>query len=308
MTNKTYFGAIAVAIAAALWGISGIIFIPHLNNLPTYFVVFMMHFLPFCFLTVLFYKQYKFITAFTKLDWLVLILIALFGAILGTLAIVKALFLVNFHHLSVVVLLQKLQPIFAILLANLILKEKISKYFVLLTVITLCGGYLLTFGLKLPAAERNINTVYACLCAIFAAFCFGSATVLGKCVTDRYSSITITFYRYLLTTLILGAYLLSFDKIDIFEHITPMNWIIFVIIMFTSGLLSIYLYYVGLKNINANIATFCELSMPIAAVSLDYIVNGNILSSIQIIGGIIMITGIITLVKSQAKVNKPANG
>ena len=304
MTNKTYLGAIAVAIAAALWGISGIIFIPNLYNLPTYFVVFMIHFLPFCFLTLFFFRQYRYITAFTKLDWLILILISLFGAILGTLAIVKALFLVNFHHLSVVVLLQKLQPIFAILLASLILKERISKHFILLTIITLYGGYLLTFGLKLPTAERNINTLYACLCALFAAFCFGSATVFGKCITDRYSSITITFYRYFLTTLILGTYILTYNKIDIFGLITPMNWTIFFIIMFTSGLLSIYLYYVGLKNINANIATFCELSMPIAAVLLDYFVNGNILSSIQIIGGIIMIAGIITLVKTQAKVNK----
>ena len=154
INNKTYLGAISVAVAAALWGLSGVIFIPHLSNLPTSFVVFLMHFLPFIFLTIFFYKQYKYVKIFTKIDWFILILISLSGAILGTIAIVKALFLVNFHHLSVVVLLQKLQPIFAILLAHLILKERISRHFVLLTIIILCGGYFLTFGLNTPAMGK----------------------------------------------------------------------------------------------------------------------------------------------------------
>ena len=57
-------------------------------------------------------------------------LVALFGGSLGTLSIVKALFLVNFDHLTVVTLLQKLQPVFAVILAWVVLKEKITKQFV----------------------------------------------------------------------------------------------------------------------------------------------------------------------------------
>ncbi len=304
MLNKTYLSAIAISIAAALWGISGIIFIPHLSNLPTFFVVFLIHFLPFLFLTVFFYKQYKYIKVFTKQDWVILILISLFGAILGTLAIVKALFLVNFHHLSVVVLLQKLQPIFAILLANIILKERISRHFLLLTIITLCGGYFLTFGFNLPAMDGNTETVYACLLAVFAAFCFGSATVFGKCITNRYSSVTITFYRYIITALILGAFVLVSGNLYLFHNVTSENWLIVVLIVFISGLLSVYLYYLGLKHVKAGIAAFCELSMPIAAVTLDYFVNHSYLSSVQLAGGIVMIAGILTLIRNQARENK----
>ena len=230
MVNKTYLGAIAVSIAAALWGASGVILIPHLTNLPTFFVVFLIHFLPSLFLTVFFYKQYKYVKVFTKQDWLLLVLIALFGGVLGTVAIVKALFLVNFNHLSVVVLLQKLQPIFAIVLANMILKEKISKYFILLTIITLSGGYFLTFGFKTPTMEGNISTIQACMLAIFAAFCFGSATVFSKCITNRYASITITFYRYAITAFILGGFLLLSTKLYLFQHITLTNGLILVIV------------------------------------------------------------------------------
>ena len=304
MKNKTYLGALSVAVAAALWGISGIIFIPHLSNLPTSFVVFMMHSLPFLILTVFFYKQYRYVKVFTKQDWLILLLISLFGAILGTIAIVKALFLVNFHHLSVVVLLQKLQPIFAILLASWILKEKISKNFVLLTTITLCGGYFLTFGANIPTIEHNPATINACLLAVFAAFCFGSATVFGKCITNRYPALTITFYRYLITTFILGGFLLASGSLDLFQKVTALNWFILVIIIFTSGLLSIYLYYIGLNNIKAGIAAICELSMPIAAVTLDYFVNHSYLTPVQLSGGAVMILGIIILVRNQSRKNQ----
>jgi drug/metabolite transporter (DMT)-like permease len=303
MKNKTYLGALSVAVAAALWGISGIIFIPHLSNLPTFFVVFMMHFLPFLILTVFFYKQYKYVKIFSKMDWLILILISLFGAVLGTVAIVKALFLVNFHHLSVVVLLQKLQPIFAILLAHIILKERIFRHFILLAIITLCGGYFLTFGFNLPTMGKNTATIYACMLAFFAAFCFGSATVFGKCITNNYSSITITFYRYLITTVILGAFLAISGNLYFFQCVTPANWLILILIIFTSGLFSIYLYYIGLKNIKANIAAFCELSMPIAAVTLDYFVNHSYLSPVQLAGGTVMILGIIILVRNQSRKN-----
>ncbi|EGQ80505.1 integral membrane protein [Fusobacterium animalis ATCC 51191] len=38
------------------------------------------------------------------------------------------MFLVNFKHLTAVTLLQKLQPIFAIILARVLLKEKLKKH------------------------------------------------------------------------------------------------------------------------------------------------------------------------------------
>ena len=299
MNKSTYLGAAAVALAAALWGVSGVIFIPRLNNLPTTYVVFIMHFLPIAILSFFFYRQYLRAKEFSASDWILLLLIAGLGAILGTMAIVKALFLVNFHHLSVVVLLQKVQPVFAILLAGIFLKEKITKAFAGLTVVILLGCYFLTFGLHFPFFENDMNTLYAALLAIFAAFGFGSSTVFSKMIAEKHSSFTISFYRYLLTSVILGIWLVFTGDILSFEKTTFDNWIIFLLIILTSGFLSIYCYYFGLKHIRAGVATFCELSMPITAVLLDYFVNHSVLSAAQIAGGVVMMIAIIVLVKVQ---------
>ena len=87
--------------------------------------------------------------------------VALFGGCLGTLSIVKALFLVNFKHLTVVTLLQKLQPIFAIILARLLLKEKLKRAYLFWGFLALLGGYLLTFEFHLPEFVSSDNLLPA---------------------------------------------------------------------------------------------------------------------------------------------------
>jgi drug/metabolite transporter (DMT)-like permease len=63
-------------------------------------------------------------------------------------AMVKALFLVHFQKLTIVVLLQKLQPVFAITLATFLLKEKLRPGFFIWATIAIVDGYFLTFGFQ----------------------------------------------------------------------------------------------------------------------------------------------------------------
>ena len=97
--------------------------------------------------------------------------VALFGGSLGTLSIVKALFLVNFKHLTVVTLLQKLQPIFAILLARILLKEKLKKDYLFWGFLALLGGYFLTFDLIFQKLLKEITflaaSLYSFTCCLF---------------------------------------------------------------------------------------------------------------------------------------------
>ncbi|MDZ7778231.1 MAG: EamA family transporter [Bacteroidales bacterium] len=120
-------GGVAISLAAVLWGLDGVVLTPRLHHLPIDYVVFVFHMIPFLLMSVIFRRQFRYITQFNRSDYLFITLIALFGGALGTLSIVKALFLVGFKKLSIVVLLQKLQPVFGIVLAALILKERMAK-------------------------------------------------------------------------------------------------------------------------------------------------------------------------------------
>ena len=297
MSNKkqSIIGAVAVSVSAILWGLDGVVLTPRLYNLDVSYVVFILHLIPFILMNVFLFKEYRHLKTFSSSDVFTLLLIAILGGAVGTLAIVKAIFLVNFKHLTIIVLLQKLQPVFAIALAAIILKEKLRKNYLLWASIAIISGYFLTFGFHLPDFQIGDNTVYAASLALLAAFSFGSSTVFSKKILQKYSFHTATFYRYGFTTLILFLYILIFSKFGEFTKTTSLNWIIFLIIAFTTGSGAIFLFYYGLTKIRAILATICELFFPISAIFFDYFINDNKLSLVQWLAAIIMIGAIVNL-------------
>ncbi len=289
-------GAMAVAISAMLWGVDGILFTPQLYNLNTAFVVFVIHLFPFLLMNLFFFREYRLLRTMSRSDLLYFTLIALFGGALGTLAIVKSLFLLHFNNLSVVVLLQKLQPVFAVILARLILKEKIQRHFALWAGIALVAGYFLTFGWALPDfSTEGITTLYAALLSLLAAFSFGSSTVFSKKILGNYSFVSSTFFRYGFTTLIMLLIVLFTGHLGDFSQITSRNWLFIALIGLTTGSGAIFLYYYGLRNVRASLSTFLELMYPITAVVLDYFVNKTVYSPVQWTAAFVMLFAIVML-------------
>lgn len=300
MLKKSYLGASLVCIAATMWGFDGIVLTPRLYKLNVMYVVFILHILPLIGMSIFFGKEeiknIKNMSLETKGYYF---LIALFGGVLGTLSIVKALFLVNFSHLTVVTLLQKLQPVFAIVLATIILKEKVGKNFFFWTILALISGYFLTFQLSLPHFNVGNKIGEASLYAILAAFSFGSSTVFGKKILFTSNFRTALYTRYLFTSMILGILVLITGNISYIFKTTFNQWVIFIIIGLTTGSGGILIYYKGLKYIKANIATICELCFPVSSVIFDYIFNQRVLSKIQIISAVILLFSIFKISKNQ---------
>lgn len=294
--NKTVFtGAMAICVAATLWGLDGVVLTPRLYSLNIGLVVFIFHALPFLLMNLFMYKEYKHIRSFTKTDVLMFFLLSLFGGAVGTLAIVKALFLVNFKALTIVVLLQKLQPVFAITLAALLLGEKLKRNFLLWSALAISAGYFLTFGLQLPNLQTHGQTALAAAFSLLAAFAFGSSTVFSKKVLQKFSFFTATFYRYAFTSVIMLLFVLSAGTLRYIPEISGFQWLIFVIIGVTTGSGAIFLYYFGLTRIRAMLATICELCFPVSAILFDYLVNNRVLSLVQWISAGILIFAILKL-------------
>lgn len=295
MKDRYLMSIISICAAAFLWALEGIVLMPKLFNLNVGFIVFIVHFIGFLILGTLFFNRFKKIKDFKREDYIYFGLIALFGGAIGTLAIVKALTLVQFSQLSIVVLLQKLQPVFAIILAVIILKEKPKGNFVLWAIIAIAASYTLTFGFALPNLGTGANTLYAAIFALIAAFAFGSGTVFGRKMAAKHDNITVTFYRYAFTSAIMLIYVIALSSLPAFTQVTTKNWFVMILIPLTTGLGAMLLYYHGLKNVSATISTMCELFFPISAVLLDYFVNGTMLSALQLISAVIMVFAITML-------------
>ena len=268
---------------------------PRLGDLDIGLVVFILHALPFLLMQLFFYREYRHLRTFTLNDGVMFFLLSFFGGAVGTMAIVKALFLVNFQHLTLVVLLQKLQPVFAITLAALILKERLKRNFILWASLAVGAGYFLTFGLHLPNLETGANATYAAAYSLLAAFSFGSSTVFSKKILQKYSFYTATFYRYGITAMLMLVFVLVSGKLSGLPGVNQNEWLIFILIGLTTGSGAIFLYYYGLRKVRAMIATICELCFPISAILFDYLVNHKVLSMVQWISAGVMLFAIVKL-------------
>ena len=242
-------------------------------------------------------KNWDKIINVTKKGWLSILGISFLGGVLGTYFYTKALGYTGYIELSIVVLLQKFQPLFAISLAAIILKEKLTRRFILLSIIAIIGGYLVTFGLN-PIKLWNNNNIVAAFYAILAALCWGSSTVLGKYILKNLSFSLVTALRLLLTT-IFGIVIIISIKINLlYSPISSQQWQAIFLIVFTTGTLALFIYYYGLKNIPASHATIFELFWPLSAVLIDWVINGKTLSVMQLTGAI-MLLGSMTILSNE---------
>lgn len=242
-------------------------------------------------------KNWDKIINITKKGWLSILGVSFLGGVLGTYFYTKALGYTGYIELSIVVLLQKFQPLFAISLATIILKEKITKRFIILSIIAVIGGYLVTFGLN-PIKLWNNNNMVAAFYAILAALCWGSSTVLGKYILKNLSFSLVTALRLLLTT-VFGIIIIISIKINLlYSPISSQQWQAIILIVFTTGTLALFIYYYGLKNIPASHATIFELFWPLSAVLIDWIINEKTLSVMQLTGAI-MLLGSMTILSNE---------
>src|SRR3989344_4357593 len=282
------FAPLFIIIAAALWGVDGIVLTPQLFALPVPLVVFLNHALAFLFMLPFFLVELKEVKKLKTGDWGAFLWIAVFGGAIGTMAIVKALFYVNFVNLSIVILLQKLQPLFAVTLAWLILKEKLPKKFFWWSAAALIGSYFVTFGLALPNLSTGEKTIAAALFSLLAAFAFGSATVCGKRGLKNANYRMGTYLRFGITSIIMLLIVLPTGALSQLDNVTAHQLLIFLIIVFTTGGTAIFLYYWGLKWVPASVSIICEVAFPLIAIILEYLIRGNLLSWAQWVGAVVL--------------------
>jgi drug/metabolite transporter (DMT)-like permease len=301
------FAPLAVIIAASLWGLDGIVLRPSLYALPVPLVVLIESSIVALILTPFFIQQIPKIKVLDKSDWLAFFAVAMLGGAIGTMTITKALFYVNFVNLSIVILIQKLQPVFAIVLAALLLKEKLPQVFYFWAGVAILGAYIMTFGTKLPVFNSGDRTAIAAIFSLIAAISFGSSTVFSKRALRNVGFELGTYLRFLISSIIMFVMVLSLSQIPRVSDVTNYQWMIFLIIAFTTGGAAIFLYYYGLKSIPASVSAVCELAFPLTAILLEYFVRGNMLDVLQWFGVVMLFTGMIKV--SQIKIigDKKAN-
>lgn len=298
------FGPYLIFFAAMLWATDAPFRLHLTKDLSSSLIVLGEHFFDVLVAIPFLILGWSEIKKLTWKGWLSVIFVALCGSALASIVFTEA-----FHYVnpSVAILLQKLQPFIAIGLAMSLLKETLPKNFWLWTVLAVAAAYIISFPNFVPKVYDgevfNPNFVGVCLSLIAALF-WGASTVFGKYALATISFKTMTALRFSLAFVflfIINAYQHTLGTIS---SITSQDWLYIFIIALTSGIVSLFIYYKGLENTTASVATVAELGFPLAAVLVNaiFIAGTPAITLTQIVGMFGLLLAIYLLSRTN---NKP---
>jgi drug/metabolite transporter (DMT)-like permease len=288
-------GILFVILAGVLWAVDTLIRYPLLfSGVSAERIVFTEHlFLAIIFIPLLL-KDAKKIGSIKLSTIFNFIVIGVCGSAIGTLTFTKAFMLIN---PSLVILLQKLQPIVAISLASLVLGEKIKKEFIFWAAVALVGGLLISSTDIMPGLAHldfsmsllSNKALWGYTLALIAVVSWGASTVSGKKLSGQgFDEIQIMGGRFVLGLVFMTFYLYyRFGGISLDWNASTYGKLLLMVLL--SGIAGMYFYYKGLKLISARACALAEMFFPFSAVIINWVFLGAKLVPIQIVGAALII-------------------
>ena len=290
-------GVVLVSVAATMWGLDGLIRKPLASSTTAYTIVFGEH----VFLVLL------------TLPLLIPAMIALYragpayiaaGIVIGagasaiaTILFTKALFHGDF---ITVVVLQKAQPLIAVVGAWIVLREQPRPGFAWFLLPALAGIWLIALPHPLDPHARGLTPIAETLAA---AGLWGLGTVFGRLLGRRLAFEHVTTVRFAFG-LVASACALPIVGAAAYSNAHDSFWI--AVLALVTGLFALGLYYYGLRRTPALLAALGELAFPVTASLVGIYVFNSSLRWTQWLGVAVTITVISLLpVRRRDLVNVP---
>ncbi|WP_158737357.1 DMT family transporter [Alteribacillus sp. YIM 98480] len=198
--------------------------------------------------------------------------------------------------LSVAVVLLYTSPVFVALMSRFIFKEPLTLNKIAAIILTLAGCSLVA-GL-LPGGAMNI-TFTVLMIGVASGFFCALYSVIGKFVSRKYHSVTITAYSMLCGSIFLLPISNLEQNVKPFTH--PMTWVYAVGSVLISTILAYVLYTAGLKYIESSHAAILSTVEPIVAIMVGVTVFNDILTVWQSLGIVLVFSSILLAVFSRKK-------
>ena len=192
------------------------------------------------------------------------------------------------------VLIGNLQPIFIVMMGFLVLREeRLSKFDYLAIVVMVTAGFLIaTRSLENLMAFR-LGT-YGDLIVLSASIVWSTTTIAFRKYLRELNAGVVTFYRFLFASLVFAVYLVSssgFGAVNMYQ----------IMIGIVVGIGTI-LYFEGLKRNKAAEVSSLELSTPLFAAVLGFLVLGELVTQLQIVGMSFLVIGVFLLARRKEPV------
>lgn len=286
-----------IAVAASLWGLSSLLREPLSKELPALTVVLVEHV----------------VLVLMVSPWVVPAVRALLGCSLrtklgvlvigaGSSALATTLFTAAFRIGDPVTpqVLQKLQPVIAIVLAAVLLRERLTPRFAVFAVPAVVGAWLLAFADPLGV---DVQSLKAAGLAVGAAALWAAGTVLGRLVSAELAFLHVTTLRFTVGVVTLASFaFVTQTPVDVPLALVPR----LVLLALVPGLIALVLYYFALQQTPASRATLAELAFPVSAAAVGVLWLGARLDGSQWFGFAVVLVSVVLLALHERRSTHPA--
>ena len=289
-------GTFLVILACLFWGMDTLIRYPLVERgINPVTIVFYEHIILTLIFSLGLFPAIKRIGELKLADVFSFIIVGGIGSAVATVAFTEAF---QYLNPSLVILLQKLQPVVAIILSAIILKEEIQKQFLVWAFVCMIGGLLISSPdivrlYELMRSDMGIvisdNALHGYTLVGVSIVGWGATTVFGKRLSMvGFDTKSIMAGRFLTGLLVLIPFVKWNRSLILPQGEDYLRILIMVLI---SGALAMWLYYQGLKRLSARTTAIAEMFFPFFAILVNWFFLGIQLNDWQLVGGGILVIG-----------------
>jgi len=288
MKKNEIHGYLYILIGSTLWGVSSVVAKSLFNiGLPPIELVLLRLTLATLalFLFLLFFDREKIIVSLRDLPYF---FILGFAGVVG----VQFTYYYTISKIQVgpAILLQYIQPVWVSIYAFLFQREPITKGKIASLFLAVLGCYFVVGGYQFDLLRLNkIGIMSGIACSIFFTF----YTLYGEKGLKKYDGWTLILYGFGFATVFYWIIISPMKFIT--GGYTLKMWIAFIYIGIFATLLPFGFYFKGIERVRATRASITATWEPMVAGFTAYIVLGEVLYPLQILGGIGVIAAVILL-------------
>jgi DME family drug/metabolite transporter len=278
-------GVVLISVAAAMWGLDGLIRRPLSSSTSAYTIVFGEHVVLVALTLPLLVPAFRALWRAGPAYVAAGIVVGAGASAIATILFTKALFHGDF---ITVVVLQKAQPLIAVIGAWLVLGERPRPGFAWFLLPALAGLWLIALPHPFDPHARGLTPIMETLAA---AALWGLGTVFGRFLGRRLAFEQVTTVRFAFGLVASGC-ALPIVGASAFSNVHDSFWI--AVLALVTGLFALGLYYYGLRRTPALLAALGELAFPVTAALVGIYVFDSSLRWTQWLGVAITV-GVISL-------------
>lgn len=193
-------------------------------------------------------------------------------------------------------------PIFTVIFAMLLLKEKITKKIAVGVPLSLSGVVIIS----LTGTSNNpleVSYLSAALAVLIAAFVGAGYTIAGKKLLQRYSALSLTVYAFLFGSI--G--LLPFLSPSLINEVTSLSWTGWGAVLFLAlfpTVIGYVLWYVALEIKTASEISVFLYFIPVLSTIISYFLFQESVTGLFLLGGALVIGGLLIVNMQKSSTEK----